>query len=58
MWTVNYKEKYPNARCVLLMHHKQEVEVRQKDIPDLKLDDIIYSGSEKFNELITSIKNL
>ena len=54
----NYKEKYPNARCVLLMHHKQEVEVRQKDIPDLKLDDIIYSGSEKFNELITSIKNL
>ena len=54
----NYKQKYPNARCVLLMHHEREVEVRQKDIPDLKLDDIIYSGSEKFNELITSIKNL
>ena len=54
----NYKQKYPNARCVLLMHHEKEVNVRQKDIPDLKLDDIIYSGSEKFNELITSIKNL
>ena len=54
----NYKQKYPNARCVLLMHHEQEVKVRQKDIPDLKLDDIIFSGSEQFNELITSIKNL
>ena len=40
------------------MHHEREVEVRQKDIPDHKLEDIIYSGSEKFNELITSIKSL
>lgn len=53
-----YKETYPNSNCVLLMHHKVEVEARQKDVPDLKLDSIIYSGSEKFNDLINSIKQL
>ena len=54
----DYKGKYPDATCVLVMHHEKEVKARQKDIPDLTLDDIIYSGSEKFNDLINSIKQM
>ena len=54
----DYKIKYPYATCVLVMHHEKEVKAREKDIDDLTLDNIIYSGSEKFNDLISSIKQM
>ena len=56
--SILYKGKYPEACCVLIMHHEKEVKAREKEMQDLSLDDIIYTGSEKFNDLINLIKKI
>ena len=53
---IKYKQKYPDAFCVLLMNDKAESDNLKKNLPLIDLDKIYYAGSKDLNKLIKLIK--
>tara|TARA_B100000900_G_scaffold269553_1_gene230187 strand:+ start:605 stop:1171 length:567 start_codon:yes stop_codon:yes gene_type:complete len=53
---IKYKEKYPNAKCFLIMNDNKEFNSIKSKIKDLDLDDVLLANSKDINNLINLIK--
>ena len=55
---IKYKERYPSAKCFLIMNDKKEYKGIKSKIKDLDLDDVILASSSDLNNLIKTIRGL
>ena len=53
---IKYKEKYPNAFCVLIMNDKFEYPAIKSKIKHLDLDEVYLANSNDINQMINKLK--